>query len=248
MKVVTKLLADFVAWRWAPTVGLLSASVLFVLIVVGLVPTEIGVGVASPKFGGKPRLAATSQAEGLTATALATNEDSTGHAEPAPVVAAVQPTRPSDFGRRGFSPVIDRPEPPEAPPPAPPPLPVVAPAPPPQPAPQPAALTATAAPASTAPPGRVAGLFQSVQNALRGGQFNNLVPPSGSAGGPVAPGGAPAVPGGPGAPGNPAAPGAPGDSPQPAPAPGAPGSPAAPGTEGAPSPAPEAANEVAPVH
>jgi hypothetical protein len=242
MKVVTKLLADFVAWRWAPTVGLLSASVLFVLIVVGLVPTEIGVGVASPKFGGKPRPAATAQAEGLTSTALATSEESTGHAEPAPVVAAVQPSRPSNFGRRGFSPVIERPDPPPAAPePPPPPLPAVAPAPPPQ----PAALVATAAPAPTAPPGRVAGLFQTVQNALRGGQFNNIVPPSGSAGGPVV---APAVPGGPIAPGNPPAPGAPGEPAQPAPAPGAPGSPAAPGTEGAPGAAPEAANEVAPVH
>jgi hypothetical protein len=156
MKVLTKLLADFVAWRWSPTVGLLSASVLFVLIVVGLVPTEIGVPVANSKFSPRPRATSTAGLEPDTNTATAYaatagDEAPATRLAPSPVTHSAPASRPAEFGRRGFSPVLDRPEPPP-----PPPMPV---------APPPIVASPTQTPAS--PPNRMTGIFQSVQNALR---------------------------------------------------------------------------------
>src|SRR5690349_9477241 len=53
MKAVAKLLADFAAWRWAPAVAMLGATLLYVIIVVGLVPSEILIPVANAKFAPK---------------------------------------------------------------------------------------------------------------------------------------------------------------------------------------------------
>lgn len=244
MKVLTKLLAEFVAWRWAPTVGLLSASVLFVLIVVGLVPSEIGVPVADSKFTGKSR--ATSAAgltkEGPTTTAIAAADEdqATGRSAPSPVAEAIPVTRSADFGRRGFSPVLDRPEPPPAPPPpAPPPLPVVQ---------QPPAVAA--APPATNPPqqSRVGTLFQRVQSAF--GVHPSTPQPAPGAEAPAAPpnGAAPfalppngAVPPAEAAPPNEAAPPPEGAPPNGAAPPGAVPPNGADGGQAAPDGAPEAA-------
>jgi hypothetical protein len=176
MKVLTKLLADFVAWRWAPTVGLLSASVLFVLIVVGLVPSEIGVPVANSKFSPKPRATSTAGLSPEATTALATNSDdepTAARIAPSPVPEATPLDRPADFGRRGFSPVLDRPDPPPmaiSPTPAPP-IPVMH---------QPAAVAeaqASPAPAAAPPQSRVGALFQRVQSAFGGGSTPAAPPP-----------------------------------------------------------------------
>jgi hypothetical protein len=176
MKVLTKLLADFVAWRWAPTVGLLSASVLFVLIVVGLVPSEIGVPVANSKFSPKPRATSTAGLSPEATTALATNSDdepTAARIAPSPVPEATPLDRPADFGRRGFSPVLDRPDPPPmaAPPPPAPPIPVMH---------QPAAVAeaqVSPAPAAAPPQSRVGALFQRVQSAFGGGSSPVVPPP-----------------------------------------------------------------------
>jgi len=156
MKPLVKLLTDFITWRWAPAVGLLAASMIYVIVVVGLVPSEIGVPVANAKFESQSRTASGSLFGG-TSTATDTNENSYGSTpgETRPVSAPPRPIMrapAADFGKRGFSPRLDRPEPPS---PAAPPLPT------------PAAPPTTVAPAVTR--GTFGGLFSRIQGALRPG-------------------------------------------------------------------------------
>src|SRR5690348_10751198 len=128
MKALAKLVADFVAWRWAPTVAILTASLFYVLVVVGLVPTDIDVPMTNAQFKPKPAATATS-AEPMTVPAM----DTVPAAAPVPQARSL----PNDFGRRGFSPPLARPDPLPAPPPPPPPPPpamVAVPPPPPVPA------------------------------------------------------------------------------------------------------------------
>lgn len=151
MKALVKFLTDFITWRWAPAVGLLTASMFYVIVVVGLVPSEIGVPVADAKFETHSRSA--SGVFGGTSANVETNEGKYGTSgetrpistPPRPVVRAPA----ADFGRRGFSPRLDRPEPPPAP--SPPPLAATAPAPPP------------------VARGSFGGLFSRIQGALRPG-------------------------------------------------------------------------------
>jgi hypothetical protein len=126
MKAVRKLLGELLAWRWAPAVGLCVASLFYVLLVVALVPNEIGVPVTNAHFAQKlaPAPAETPEAPTFP-TAAPEPEQATPVAAPAPV----QPAGVVDFGRRGFSPPIDRPE---APPPPMLPPPVAVPPPPPE--------------------------------------------------------------------------------------------------------------------
>ncbi len=148
---MAKLFAEFIAWRWAPAVALLAASMVYVVVVVGVVPSEIGIPVANAKFSGKSLTRPTATAandEGATAYATAAND--------APAAAPPPATRHADgsaqFGRRGFSPRLDRPEPPPPPPQAPPPPPVVP------------------VPAPVAPSqGPVSSIFSRIQGALRPG-------------------------------------------------------------------------------
>src|SRR6188472_3078480 len=120
MKALAKLLAEFVGWRWSPAIGLLVASLFYVLVVVVLVPSEIGVPMANARFTQKALAEPAAEAPEPPTFPTTPME-----AEPAPPpAAAVQPVGANDFGRRGFSPPIDRPEPPPqaiVPPPAPPP-------------------------------------------------------------------------------------------------------------------------------
>jgi hypothetical protein len=148
MKVVAKLFADLVAWRWAPAAGLLAASTLFIFVVVGLVPTEIGVPVANTKF--VPRTlstaAATSNTNSETTTASFADQSPAAEA-PAPAPRVGSPV--TEFGRRGFSPRLDRPDVP----------------PPPSPSPE----ARIAAPPVPAPGGPIGGIFSRIQGALRPG-------------------------------------------------------------------------------
>lgn len=149
MKALVKLLTDFITWRWAPAVGLLTASMIYVMVVVGLVPSEIGVPVANAKFEPQSRSAAGSVFGGSASNGNA-NEGSYGAGETRPISAPPRPVQRApvaDFGRRGFSPRLDRPEPPSPPSPAPPPA------------------------AAVAPPtrGSFGGLFSRIQGALRPG-------------------------------------------------------------------------------
>jgi hypothetical protein len=173
MKRLGKLLGDFVAWRWAPAIGLCIASLFYVLLVVALVPDEIGVPVANARFTKKLTPATTEQPEAPTFPRAAA-------AEPEPAPPAMAPVRQAgvvDFGRRGFTPPLERPEPPPAPAPAPvvvPPPPAVIPPPTPEapaPAEPPAAgpggeVAVPAPPVAALPPSATptpAGLMRSMQ-------------------------------------------------------------------------------------
>jgi hypothetical protein len=154
MKTVAKLFADLVAWRWAPAAGLLAASTLFVLVVVGLVPSEIGVPVANtklvPKTAGTngPQIAAVQSDNSETTTASFGNA-AEANQEPASPPQPRISSPGSDFGRRGFSPRLDRPDPPPTP------------------------ATPPAAPAMQPPVapagGPIGGIFSRIQGALRPG-------------------------------------------------------------------------------
>jgi hypothetical protein len=215
MKTLGRLIGELVGWRWAPAVGLCVASLFYVLVVVALVPEEIGVPTTNARLASK---VAPQQSEPELPTFPTVVPDSEV-APPAP--APVRPAAVVDFGRRGFSPPIDRPEAP--PPPVPPPPPVA----PPQPAiaavqglaPGSAAAAEAAAiaaedaanarAAAAAPPPQqpqqpqasTHPLMRTMQ-AMRGGAFP--VPGSNPSAQPAPPGAPPAAPGAP-----PAAPGAP---------------------------------------
>jgi hypothetical protein len=145
MKALVKLVVEFVGWRWAPAVGLLAASALYVLIVVGLVPSEIGVPVANAKFGthlSDGRMGSSETVANTYATSTSTPETTPASAPATPMRRMGNP----EFGRRGFSPVLDRPEPPS---PAPPPTPI--------------------APNALSGRGPLGGIFSRIQGALRPG-------------------------------------------------------------------------------
>jgi hypothetical protein len=135
MKALGRIFGELVAWRWAPAVGLCVASLLYVLVVVALVPDEIGVPVTNARFVKKvaPTPAEVSETPTFP-TAVPESE------VPPPAPAPVRQVGVVDFGRRGFSPPLERPEAP--------PTPVVPPPPIAPPAPPPVAV----APAMPAPP------------------------------------------------------------------------------------------------
>jgi hypothetical protein len=145
MKALVKLLLEFIAWRWAPAVALLTASTLYVIVVVGVVPSEIGVPVANAKFVPRDLSAGTSLNETSTNTYTATTAETRTISTPPPQ-AAMRRLPAADFGRRGFSPPLDRPEPPPA-------------------------AAAPTTPTQIATPGRgtFTGIFNRIQGALRPG-------------------------------------------------------------------------------
>lgn len=131
---VPQMLSDFFEWRWAPCVGLTAGSLAFVALALLLIPTRLGGkprDFATPNSVDSPRpqgaLYASSLSRSLTEPVERQQDDArTASSEP-----QASP-RPNGTGtlRRGFSPIVDRPEPlPVAP--VPPPAPVDAPAPPP---------------------------------------------------------------------------------------------------------------------
>src|SRR5688572_17681824 len=176
MKAFGKLLGELVAWRWAPAVGLCVASLFYVLVVVALVPDEIGVPVTNARFAKKAAPTSTTELPEAPTFPTAMTESEMPPPQPAPVRTAGV----VDFGRRGFSPPIDRPEPPPppvvaAPPPVPPPPVAVAP---PVPAPPPAVTEAppvegaqatTSEPvAQAAPTAAPGGIFRALRSVLPG--------------------------------------------------------------------------------
>jgi hypothetical protein len=178
MKALTKLLADFITWRWAPTIGLLSAALLYVLVVVGMIPTEIGVPVANAKFAPRPL---PTGALGESASQLSTVDTSETEGAPSQQNTGQQVARgPAEFGRRGFSPPLERPDPPPPPPPPPPPVipppaPVEAPAAPPSEVASATPPSAPTAPTFGGPLGsRMGGMFQGISSAMRA---RGLTPP-----------------------------------------------------------------------
>lgn len=121
---------EFLRWRWAPFVGLVGASLFYVLLAVLLIPSQVGAAEPEPDELGEPG-EDTNAGNPETGDAPAEPSDSTVRTR-----TIGNPSRPAlPVGpatlipkRRGFSPPLERPEapPPEAvaPPPAPPPAPV----------------------------------------------------------------------------------------------------------------------------
>ena len=202
MKPLRRLIGDLMGWRWAPAVGLCVASLFYVLVVVALVPEEIGVPTTNARFAQKPTATPTEPELPTFPTAMPEAE-----ATPPPP-AAVRPAAVVDFGRRGFSPPLERPEAPPAPVPPPPvaapvvpaPAPVAAaPQPPGIPPPQPGSAGAAEAAAQAAgtpdtPPSApqtptvTGNPFSRTIQALRGGKFPGAVPaPSAAPEPPAAP-------------------------------------------------------------
>ena len=121
---VPQLVSDFVEWRWAPCVGLTAGSLTFVALALLLIPTRLGrePGVASTLNSfDNPRPQRAIFRSSLTGklsepSARSSDELSIARSLPQP---SPQGTETGVVPRRGFSPIIDRPEPPPAPPPAP---------------------------------------------------------------------------------------------------------------------------------
>lgn len=188
MKGIHKPVVEFVGWRWAPTVGLLSAALLYVGIVVALVPDEIGGPVPASRTVPAPRALPTPTAEPEQTTYSARTEEP----PPQPVVHTPPPApvtiQPAEFGRRGFSPPLERPAPPPEPVvvPPPPPPPVVPPPPPPEP------MVAAAPAQGPMQRGLVGAAFNAarrVAGQMESNVTGNVAPAPGAAPVPGAPGG-----------------------------------------------------------
>jgi hypothetical protein len=131
---VGQFVSDFVRWRWAPFVGIVSASLFYVLLAILLIPSQVG---ASEPEEREIPVEATSAADIPTDISEASEDGaaalSRARPTPRPGRRAAATTPMSPPRRRGFSPPLERPEgpAPAAPPAAPPPVPAVpAPAPP----------------------------------------------------------------------------------------------------------------------
>ncbi|MET0793950.1 MAG: hypothetical protein ABW061_20690 [Polyangiaceae bacterium] len=148
---VPPLVSEFFEWRWAPCVGLTAGSLAFVALSLLLIPTQ---------FDGSPALSFPNESAMLTRpTAVNPPHALFGASLPSNVSSmsrnsdpASPPSRPERVDpppasqpaapiQRGFSPILDRPEPLAPPPPAPPPPPT----------PQPPVAPPPVAPAEVAP-------------------------------------------------------------------------------------------------
>ncbi len=138
---VVQILSDFIRWRWAPFVGLVGASLFYVLFAILLIPSNVGASENEEE-----EAPAVDAPESASDRGDERSETDAQTAAPSPVKhierSSPLPAAPAPK-RRGFSPPLERAEPAPPPPPTPPPPPaaVVEQVPPPQapPAPDPAA-------------------------------------------------------------------------------------------------------------
>jgi len=140
------MVSEFFEWRWAPCVGLTAGSLAFVALALLLIPTQFDGASSLANETALLDHATAVTPRTLLGASLPRNFSGMGRdleqarSLPRPEPLAPPPGSPQGSGeqaappQRGFSPIIDRPEPPPTP--APPPAPVeVAPAPPATPAP-----------------------------------------------------------------------------------------------------------------
>ena len=126
---VPQMVNDFFEWRWAPCVGLTAGSLAFVVLALLLIPARVGEPRAASMpyaFDSPPAqrpLYGSSLARSLTEPADPELNDARVARSQPPAAPRNNETRPAP--QRGFSPILDRPEPPP-----PPPAPVAPPAPP----------------------------------------------------------------------------------------------------------------------
>lgn len=126
---VVQILSDFIRWRWAPFIGLVSASLFYVLFVILLIPSQVGA--TEPEEEGTA-LELPEAATGERGEDTPESDAATGASGPVKHIERSSPlTAPVAPKRRGFSPPLERPDPnppappapatPVPPPPAPPP-------------------------------------------------------------------------------------------------------------------------------
>jgi len=113
---VVQILSDFIRWRWAPFIGLVSASLFYVLFAILLIPSQVG---ASEPEEDEAALELPEATTGERAQDTPDTDAQAGASGPvkhiersSPLTAAPAPKR------RGFSPPLERPDP-NPPPPAP---------------------------------------------------------------------------------------------------------------------------------
>jgi len=122
---VPRLVSDFFDWRWAPCVGLTGGSLAFVALALLFIPTHLGGEpreVSTLSAFDSPRTQRAIYSSALTQSA---GEPETRRSDETRVARAAAPSSPprSEMAapqQRGFSPILERPEPlPAAPAPAP---------------------------------------------------------------------------------------------------------------------------------
>jgi hypothetical protein len=119
---VPQMVSDFFEWRWAPCVGLTAGSLAFVVLALLFIPTRVDeplVATTPNTFDRPPPqrpLYGSSLARSLIEPAEPQLDDARVARSQPPSAPRSNETRPAP--QRGFSPILDRPEPP-APPPAP---------------------------------------------------------------------------------------------------------------------------------
>lgn len=115
-------LPKVLTWRWSPFAALTLGAASFAAFALLVIPEQIGepgaaTHDAAARFKLGDNLASTQAATGST-----TPWSGSGHTptvSPAPTVAHVAAARPAEFPKRGFSPPLERPDPPPQPVPAP---------------------------------------------------------------------------------------------------------------------------------
>jgi hypothetical protein len=158
-----RIWTDIVEWRWTPTVGLALGAVSYVSLALLIIPDRIGDDERNASRVGTFQALRnrTSAFAASIAPSLTDSEppraESGAEPAPSPPTPAAQPhpTDESNFPRRGFSPPLERAEPPPPPPPptpTPTPEPVVVPPPAPPPPEPPAAAPASPQPEPSPPP------------------------------------------------------------------------------------------------
>jgi len=118
-----QLVSDFFDWRWAPCVGLTAGSLAFIVLALLLIPTRIdGPTPGNDSLSSLGR-AGRSAPQALFGASLAQAIPGAGERTSEPSnfartarAPAPPPDQPAAATQRGFSPVIDRPEPPPPPP------------------------------------------------------------------------------------------------------------------------------------
>ncbi|MEO8901311.1 MAG: hypothetical protein ABI488_06380 [Polyangiaceae bacterium] len=147
---------EFVAWRWAPCAALTAGSLTFVGLAVLLIPGQSGVARSADRVSVFDR--PTSGSRAIYSASLMRSAALAQNAVVPRAIAEVPRPRPHAPPLmapvpqvRGFSPVLERAEPPPPPPPPPPPAPEVVPPPPPPISPPAPLLPADATPAPAPP-------------------------------------------------------------------------------------------------
>src|SRR5690349_14500844 len=128
-----RIWTGIVEWRWTPAVGLALGALIYVSLALLVIPDRIGndESKTSGSLGTFQALRNRTSAFAASIAPSLTDEDSSRSEPPAATITAPPSPPPAaavneaNFPRRGFTPPLERVEPPPPPPPPPPPMPEV---------------------------------------------------------------------------------------------------------------------------